>query len=52
MQRFSAEAARRGVFFHPHHNWFLCAAHQEKDIQEALDVADRCFKIVKKEFGS
>jgi glutamate-1-semialdehyde 2,1-aminomutase len=52
MQRFSAEAARRGVFFHPHHNWFLCAAHQEKDIQEALDVADRCFASVKAEFGS
>ncbi|MBW2701616.1 MAG: aminotransferase class III-fold pyridoxal phosphate-dependent enzyme [Deltaproteobacteria bacterium] len=51
MQRFSAEAARRGVFFHPHHNWFICAAHQEKDIQESLDVADSCFAIVKKEFG-
>jgi glutamate-1-semialdehyde 2,1-aminomutase len=51
MQRFSAEAARRGVFFHPHHNWFLCAAHQERDIQESLDVADRCFALVKREFG-
>lgn len=51
VQRFSAEAARRGVFFHPHHNWFLMAAHQEKDIRQALEVADRAFEIVKKEFG-
>lgn len=51
MQRFSAEAARRGVFFHPHHNWFLSAAHQPTDIQQGLDVADECFAIVKKEFG-
>jgi glutamate-1-semialdehyde 2,1-aminomutase len=51
MQRFSGEAARRGVFFHPHHNWFMIAAHQEADIRKALDVADACFAIVKKEFG-
>ena len=52
MQRFSAEAAHRGVLFHPHHNWFMMAAHEEADVQEALDVADVCFKIVKDEYGS
>lgn len=51
MQRFAGEAARRGVIFHPHHNWFMMAAHQEEDIKQALDVADTCFAIVKKEFG-
>lgn len=51
MQCWSAACARRGVFFHPHHNWFLMAAHQEADIREALEVADVGFGIVKKEFG-
>lgn len=50
-QRFSGEAARRGVLLHPHHNWFLIAAHTEADIDRTLDVADTCFGIVKKEFG-
>ena len=51
MQRFSGEAARRGVIFHPHHNWFMMEAHKEEDIRQALDVADKCFEVVKKEFG-
>ncbi|RJO64123.1 MAG: aminotransferase class III-fold pyridoxal phosphate-dependent enzyme [Myxococcales bacterium] len=51
MQRFSGEAAKRGVLLHPHHNWFICAAHTEADIMRALDVADECFAVVKAEFG-
>jgi len=51
-QLFSKECARRGVLFHPHHNWFLMYAHQEADIQQALDVADEAFAVVKREFGS
>jgi len=43
MQRFSAHCAARGVFFHPHHNWFLCHSHTESDIEEALRVADQAF---------
>ena len=52
MQVFSAEASKRGAFFHPHHNWFLMSAHQKRDIQQSLDVADEAFGVVKKEFGS
>jgi len=52
MQRFSAECSLRGVFFHPHHNWFISAAHEEADIKKGLDIADEAFAIVKKEFGS
>lgn len=37
LQRFCAEAMRAGVFLHPHHNWFLCAAHTEAVIDETLD---------------
>ena len=51
-QLFSKECARRGVLFHPHHNWFLMYAHREADIQQTLDVADEAFGVVKKEFGS
>ncbi len=51
MQLFCASACERGVFFHPHHNWFLSAAHEQQDIQQALEVADECFGIVKAEFG-
>ena len=29
LQRFCGLCAEEGVFFHPHHNWFLCAAHGE-----------------------
>ena len=51
-QTFSREAIRRGAFFHPHHNWFLCAAHTEADIQAALHIADAAFEIVREEFPS
>ena len=51
-QVFAAETTKRGVFFHPHHNWFISTAHTEDDIKEALGVADTAFGIVKKQFGS
>jgi glutamate-1-semialdehyde 2,1-aminomutase len=50
-QRFSGEAARRGVLLHPHHNWFIMRSHTAADIKKTLAVADECFAIVKKEFG-
>ena len=50
-QCFSAECAKRGVLLHPHHNWFMMYSHEETDIQQALDVADEAFGVVKKEFG-
>jgi glutamate-1-semialdehyde 2,1-aminomutase len=50
-QLFGGEAAKRGVLLHPHHNWFIMRSHTPADIQKTLDVADDCFKLVKKEFG-
>ncbi|TAL29753.1 MAG: aminotransferase class III-fold pyridoxal phosphate-dependent enzyme [Spirochaetes bacterium] len=44
---FCGEAARRGVFLHPHHNWFVCLGHSQADIDRTLEVAAECFKIVK-----
>jgi len=51
-QLFCSEVTKRGSFFHPHHNWFISAAHTEKDINETLEHADAAFKLVKTEFGS
>ena len=48
---FCGEAARRGVFLHPHHNWFLMTAHKERDIDQALAVTEEAFKAVKAQFG-
>jgi glutamate-1-semialdehyde 2,1-aminomutase len=43
---FCAAAAERGVYFHPHHNWFLSAAHTDADIAQTLAVADDAFALV------
>ena len=42
-QRWCALSARHGVFFHPHHNWFLSTAHTERDIEQALQAAEKAF---------
>ncbi len=52
MQLFSGEAAKRGAILHPHHNWFIMAAHEEADIQKTLDICDEAFAVVKENFGS
>ena len=47
---FAAACARRGVFLHPVHNWFLSAAHTDADIDAALEVAATAFVEVKAAF--
>lgn len=37
---FCAAALRHGVYLHPKHNLFLCAAHQPSDIDRALEGLD------------
>ncbi len=49
---FAGECARRGVFLHPYHNWFLMAAHTERDIDQALGVTEEAFKLVKAQYGA
>lgn len=39
-QRFCALCMEGGIFLHPHHNWFLCAAHTEDDMRHALGIMD------------
>jgi len=44
---FCGEAARRGIFFHPHHNWFVCAAMTREDIDKTVEVAAACFRLAR-----
>ncbi|HYA34718.1 MAG TPA: hypothetical protein VEF03_03815, partial [Candidatus Binataceae bacterium] len=48
---FCGEAAKRGVYLHPRHNWFLSTAHTEEDIRRTLEVTDEAFGVVRKKFG-
>lgn len=41
---FCAAALRHGIYLHPRHNMFLCAAHQAADIDRALDAADAAMR--------
>jgi glutamate-1-semialdehyde 2,1-aminomutase len=34
----------RGIFLHPYHNWFLCAAHTMEDIDYVLETAGIAFE--------
>ena len=45
-QHFAAECLRRGVFRHPHHNWFMSAAHTPADIDRVIEVAGAAFECV------
>jgi len=42
----TAEMVRRGVYVHPWHNMFLCAAMTDADIDAALAAAEDSFKVV------
>jgi glutamate-1-semialdehyde 2,1-aminomutase len=46
-QRFGAAMARRGVFVHPHHNWFISLAHGEDDIAQTIDSAREAFAAMR-----
>ncbi len=48
---FASECARLGLIVHPRHNWFLCAAHTDDDIDRALAVSDEAFGAVRQQFG-
>src|SRR5580693_714422 len=48
-QRFCAEVTRRGALFHPHHNWFLSAAHTPQDLAATLRMAREAFAVIRDE---
>jgi len=43
---------KRGVYVHPWHNMFLCAAMTHADIDQALDAADAAFAALKAQQGT
>lgn len=45
----SSEMLGRGVYVHPWHNMFLCAAMTEADIDSALDAAEAAFAVLKRD---
>jgi glutamate-1-semialdehyde 2,1-aminomutase len=48
---FCAQAVKRGVYLHPWHNMFICAAHKASDIEEALQRVEGAFAALKQQFG-
>jgi glutamate-1-semialdehyde 2,1-aminomutase len=42
----------RGVYAHPWHNMFMCAAMSEGDIDAALDAAEGAFDALKRDAAS
>jgi glutamate-1-semialdehyde 2,1-aminomutase len=49
--RFSSAMLDRGVYVHPWHNMFLCAAMTEADIDTALAAAEGAFADLKRDQG-
>jgi glutamate-1-semialdehyde 2,1-aminomutase len=41
IQKFCEIAAGKGLYFHPHHNWFISNAHSKADLDLAIDLADQ-----------
>ena len=48
----SSEMLSRGVYVHPWHNMFMCAAMTEGDIDAALNAAEASFEVLKRQASS
>ncbi len=46
LRRFAQRALQHGLFLHPGHNWFLSAAHGDREIEYALEAAGKAFEGV------
>jgi glutamate-1-semialdehyde 2,1-aminomutase len=46
---FASEMLSRGVYIHPWHNMFLCAAMTDQDIATALDAAEGAFAALRQQ---
>jgi glutamate-1-semialdehyde 2,1-aminomutase len=47
----TAHAVQRGVYLHFFHNMFLCAAHGEDDLRQALERTDDAFAALRRDRG-
>jgi glutamate-1-semialdehyde 2,1-aminomutase len=45
-RRFAAACAARGVYLHPHHNWFVSTAHTDADVARVLEATEEAFREV------
>jgi glutamate-1-semialdehyde 2,1-aminomutase len=43
---FAAACAARGVYLHPHHNWFVSTAHTDADVARVLEATEEAFREV------
>lgn len=43
-ERWCAAAAAGGAWLHPHHNWYISAAHTEEDVGRTLAAAEGAFE--------
>jgi glutamate-1-semialdehyde 2,1-aminomutase len=48
---FCGTVVAHGVLVHPRHNWFLSAAHSDRDIERALNATWAGFQAVRVRFG-
>ena len=48
-QEWVADMVRRGIFLTSHHNHFINASLTHEDINHTIEVAEECFKILRKE---
>ena len=48
----ASELVQRGVYLHPWHNNFICAALTEGDVEKTLAVAHEAFAEVRKREGT
>ena len=44
-QIFCSEMTKRGVYLHPHHNWFISYAHKDEDVEKTLTIAKEAFGV-------
>jgi glutamate-1-semialdehyde 2,1-aminomutase len=49
---FCAAVVDHGVLVHPRHNWFVSAAHTDRDVERVLDATARGFQVVREQFGA
>ena len=43
IQKFCEIAASEGLFYHPHHNWFISDAHSTESLRSAVSETEKVF---------
>ena len=48
---FCGSVVEHGVIVHPRHNWFVCAAHTDEDVERVLEATWAGFQAVRQQFA-